>query len=99
LHTGDDLTTQNSKRAGKKPSQPAAVRGADSGVNPEFVQRIDWLPNPVAGLTTSDGVRITSRLRPEAKRLDVLRTDCRQVVAVPTTPVFLFEEGGASDPA
>ena len=39
-----DLKTQNSKRAGKKASQPAAVRGADSGVNPEFVQRIDWLP-------------------------------------------------------
>ena len=44
---------QNSKRAGKKPSQPAAVRGADSGVNPEFVQRIDWLPTLVAGQTRS----------------------------------------------
>ncbi len=39
-----DLKTQNSKRAERKTSQPAAVRGADSGVNPEFVQRIDWLP-------------------------------------------------------
>ncbi len=53
MHTGDDLTTQNSKRAGKKTSQPAAVRGADSGVNPEFVQRIDWLPTLVAGQTRS----------------------------------------------
>ena len=41
-----DLKTQNSKRAGKRPSQLAAVRGADSVVNPEFVQRIDWLPIP-----------------------------------------------------
>ena len=59
MHTGADFTTQNSKRAGKKPSQPAAVRGADSVVNPEFVQRIDWLPTLVAGQTRSpEGERL-----------------------------------------
>jgi hypothetical protein len=44
VHRGGDLKPQNSKRAGKKPSQPAAVRGVDSVVNPEFVQRLYWLP-------------------------------------------------------
>ena len=46
MHRGGDLKPQNSKRAGKKPSQPAAVRGVDSVVNPEFVQRLYWLPIP-----------------------------------------------------
>jgi hypothetical protein len=35
------------------------VRGADSGVNPEFVWRMDWLPTLVAGQTRSlEGERL-----------------------------------------
>ena len=52
------------------------MRGVDSGVNPQFVQRIDWLPTLVAGQTRSpEGERLVwlsvrSRIRRALPRGD-----------------------------
>ncbi len=51
-------------RARKSPSRPAKSVGCSPGVNGRFVQRIEWLPSPLAGLTTTDA-RLTACLPPE----------------------------------